>query len=141
MMLSGFFLPRDGSQSRRDSFQYWAAGWPAVSESLASAGIAYCMEGWPGGEPHYAALGVTPETVREALKEAIEKAGTQGALAAAIGEDVKTGHIFYWLKVGAIPEKHCAVIEQRTGVSRRRLCQGWARVWPELLDADQQQGA
>lgn len=75
---------------------------------------------------------VTTDTVREALAEAIEKAGTQSKLADAIGEDVKTGHIYYWLKVGAVPEKHCAAIEQHTGVSRKRLCQGWARVWPEI---------
>jgi DNA-binding transcriptional regulator YdaS (Cro superfamily) len=73
------------------------------------------------------------DVVREALREAIEKAGGQTALAAAIGEDVKTGHIFYWLKVGSVPEKHCAVIEGATGVSRKRLCPGWARVWPELV--------
>lgn len=72
------------------------------------------------------------DSVREALREAIVKAGGQTALAALIGEDVKTGHIFYWLKAGSVPEKHCAVIEQGTGVSRTRLCPGWRRVWPEL---------
>ena len=69
----GVFLPRDGSQSRGDSFQYWSAGWPAVSEVLASAGISYCMEGWPGGSPNYPALGVTPETVRAMLALDTEK--------------------------------------------------------------------
>ena len=69
----GVFLPPDGHQSRGDSFQYWAAGWPAVSEALASAGIDYCMEGWPGGGPNYPALGVTPETVRAMLALDAEK--------------------------------------------------------------------
>lgn len=74
------------------------------------------------------------DSVREALREAIEKATSQSALASAIGEDVKTGHIFYWLKAGAVPEKHCVVIEQATGVSRKRLCPGWRRLWPELAE-------
>lgn len=79
----------------------------------------------------------TAEIVRAALREAIEKAGGQTALAAAIGDDVKTGHIFYWLKAGSVPEKHCAIIEQATSVSRKRLCPGWARVWPELRDPEE----
>lgn len=73
--------------------------------------------------------------VRNALQEAIEKAGSQTALAAVIGEGVKTGHLFYWLQRGAVPERHCPVIEQATGVSRKRLCPGWRRVWPELATA------
>lgn len=75
------------------------------------------------------------DSIRDALQEAIDKAGSQTALAEKIGADVKTGHIFYWLKVGSVPEKHCAIIEQATGVSRKRLCAGWARVWPELVTA------
>ena len=63
----GVFLPPDGHQPRGKSFENWAAGWPAASEALAQAGIAFCMEGWPGGGPHYPALGVTPETVRAML--------------------------------------------------------------------------
>ena len=69
----GVFLPPDGSQGRGKSFQNWADGWPAVSEVLAKAGIAYCMEGYPGGGPHYPALGVTPETVRAMLAVDAEK--------------------------------------------------------------------
>jgi DNA-binding transcriptional regulator YdaS (Cro superfamily) len=72
--------------------------------------------------------------VRAALTEAIGKAGSQTALAEAIGEDVKTGHIYYWLKAGVVPERHCPVIEQATGVSRKRLCPSWQRVWPELAE-------
>ncbi len=74
----GVFLPPDGSQSRGDSFRYWAAGWPAVSEALTNAGISFCMEGWPGGGPNYPALGVTPETVRAML--ALDAAQGAGAL-------------------------------------------------------------
>ena len=74
----GVFVPRDRTQSRADSFRHWSEGWPAVSEVLASAGISYCMEGWPGDSPAYPALGVTPETVRAML--AVDAARGAGAL-------------------------------------------------------------
>lgn len=70
--------------------------------------------------------------VRAALERAIGTAGTQQKLVEQIGEGVERGHLSYWLKQGVVPEKHCAVIEQATGVSRRALCPGWRRVWPEL---------
>jgi sugar phosphate isomerase/epimerase len=63
----GVFLPSDDGQSRGKSFEHWATAWPAASEALAKAGIVFTMEGWPGGDPHYPALGVTPETVRAML--------------------------------------------------------------------------
>ncbi|MDQ2800935.1 MAG: sugar phosphate isomerase/epimerase [Armatimonadota bacterium] len=74
----GVFMPPDGSQSRGKSFENWSAGWPAVSEVLANAGIVFTMEGWPGGGPNYPALGVTPETVRAML--AVDAAKGAGAL-------------------------------------------------------------
>lgn len=74
--------------------------------------------------------------VAMALQEAIDAAGSQTALAALIGEEVKTGHIFYWLKRGFVPERHCPVIEKSTGVSRKRLCPWWERVWPDLVGAE-----
>lgn len=74
----GVFLPPDNAQGRGRSFQNWAEGWPAASEALAKAGVAFCMEGWPGGGPHYSALGVTPETVRAML--AVDAAQGAGAL-------------------------------------------------------------
>ena len=74
----GVFMPPDGRQSRGDSFQNWAEGWPAASEVLAKANVVYCMEGWPGGGPNYPVLGVTPETVRAML--AVDKERGAGAL-------------------------------------------------------------
>jgi sugar phosphate isomerase/epimerase len=74
----GVFMPPDGGQRRADSFRYWSEGWPAASEALASAGIAFAMEGYPGGSPHYSALGVTPETVRVML--ALDASAGAGAL-------------------------------------------------------------
>ena len=69
----GVFLPPDGNQSRGKSFENWREGWPAASEALASAGVAFTLEGWPGGGPNYPALGVTPETVRAMLAVDAEK--------------------------------------------------------------------
>lgn len=74
----GVFLPQDSGQRRGQSFANWAQGWPAASEALSQAGVAFCMEGWPGGDPHYPALGVTPETVRAML--AVDAAQGAGAL-------------------------------------------------------------
>ncbi len=69
----GVFLPPDRTQSRGDSFTYWSEGWPAVSEALAKAGIVFTLEGWPGPDVYYPALGVTPETVRAMLAVDAEK--------------------------------------------------------------------
>lgn len=69
----GVFLPPEDSQRRGTSFANWAEGWPAVSEALATAGVSFCMEGYPGGGPYYPALGVTPETVRAMLALDAEK--------------------------------------------------------------------
>ena len=36
-----------------------------------------------------------------------------------------------------MPPEHCAVIEARTGVSRRDLRpDDWHRIWPELVNAE-----
>lgn len=74
----GVFLPPDGAQSRGESFQNWSAGWPKASAALAAAGIAFTLEGWPGPDPRYPALGVTPETVRAML--AVDAERGAGAL-------------------------------------------------------------
>lgn len=48
------------------------------------------------------------------LERAIAIVGSQTALASAIGGNVKTGHIFYWLKSGSVPAEHCPAIERAT---------------------------
>lgn len=54
-------------------------------------------------------------TPKEALLEAIRVLGSQAAVAAAAGEDVKTGHIFYWLnKAPEVPARYCPGIERAT---------------------------
>ena len=74
----GVFLPQDGTQSRADSFANWSMGWPKTSQALAEAGIDFVLEGWPGPDPRYPALGVTPETVRAML--AVDAERGAGAL-------------------------------------------------------------
>lgn len=54
-------------------------------------------------------------TPQEALASAIRVLGSQKAVAAAAGEDVKTGHIFYWLnKAPEVPAQYCPGIERAT---------------------------
>ena len=72
------------------------------------------------------------DAVRAALLHAVDRAGSQQKLVDRIGEGVERGHLSYWLKQGVVPEKHCAAIEQGTGVRRRFLCPSWRRVWPEI---------
>ena len=66
-------------------------------------------------------------TPSEALQAAIDKAGSQTALAALVGENIKTGHIYNWLRNG-VPARHCPTIERETGVRCEDLCPGtdWA---------------
>jgi DNA-binding transcriptional regulator YdaS (Cro superfamily) len=54
-------------------------------------------------------------TPREALEAAIRVLGSQRAVADAAGEDVETGHVYYWLnKAPEVPAKYCPGIEQAT---------------------------
>lgn len=54
-------------------------------------------------------------TPSEALSAAIRVLGSQSAVAAAAGDEVKTGHVFYWLnKAPEVPAKYCPGIEQAT---------------------------
>ncbi len=58
------FVPQDSAQKRRDSFAHWKQAFPEVVAEAEKHGVRIAMEGWPGGGPHYPALGVTPETWR-----------------------------------------------------------------------------
>lgn len=57
----------------------------------------------------------------EALRRAVQIAGSQAELARRIGGKVKQQHVNYWLKNGYIPPEHCVAIEAATGVSRHEL--------------------
>lgn len=69
----------------------------------------------------------------DALIEATKRAGGVSALAAAIS--VTQSAVSNWRSRGGyVPPEHCAVIEARTGVSRRDLRpDDWHRIWPELV--------
>lgn len=76
-------------------------------------------------------------TPREALAEAVRILGSQKAVAEAAGEDIKTGHVYYWLNEATeVPAKYCPGIEAATRakgsevVFCEQLCPGtdWATV-------------
>lgn len=53
------------------------------------------------------------------LQKAIDLAGSQTALARAIGK--KQQHVEYWLRVDKVPGEYVLSIERATGVSRHEL--------------------
>lgn len=60
-------------------------------------------------------------THREALLEAIKIAGSQSALAKALGK--KQAHVWFWLnEAKKFPPAVAVQIEEATGVSRQRFC-------------------
>src|SRR3954471_303752 len=54
-----------------------------------------------------------------ALQRAVEIAGSQSALARAIG--VKQAHVWNWLQSGRVPAEHVLAVEGATAVSRHDL--------------------
>lgn len=56
---------------------------------------------------------------KEALKAAIDEAGSQTKLASAIGKT--QGHVSNWLRRGKVPPEMVLPIESVTGVSRHDL--------------------
>lgn len=48
-----------------------------------------------------------------ALSKAIDVCGSQTELARRIGDPVRTGHIYYWLRA-RIPAEYCEAIEKAT---------------------------
>jgi sugar phosphate isomerase/epimerase len=58
------FVPEDPTRKRRDTFETWARTFPAVAAYAEERGVRIAMEGWPGGGPHYPAIGCTPEMWR-----------------------------------------------------------------------------
>ena len=51
---------------------------------------------------------------QEAVQAVIDKAGSQRAFAEAMPGDIKTGHVYYWLKNG-MPAEHCPHAERISG--------------------------
>lgn len=73
-----------------------------------------------------------------ALQTAVEAAGGQAALAAAIG--VKQQHVWNWLnRPSVVPPEWCVAIERAMAskVTRRDLRPNdWWLIWPELITAE-----
>lgn len=57
-------LPPDQTQPRRASFEILKDTLPKLVSILEANSLQLALEGWPGGGPHYPALGCTPETLR-----------------------------------------------------------------------------
>ena len=72
------------------------------------------------------------------LQQAVEKLGSQAALASEIG--VKQQHVWNWLnRRGGVPPEHCAAIEKATNKAVRRWDlrpDDWHHIWPELVGED-----
>ncbi len=68
------------------------------------------------------------------IVEACEAAEGTGALARLLGVSPPT--VSQWVNgTRPIPPNRCVQIEQRTGVSRRKLRPSdWWQIWPELVD-------
>lgn len=64
------FVPVDVTRPRAENFELWKDVMPDIVVHCEKQGIDIAMEPWPGGWPHYANLGTTPEMWR-AMFEAI----------------------------------------------------------------------
>jgi sugar phosphate isomerase/epimerase len=63
------FVPPDGSKGRAANFEAWKQAFPPVLKCAEEQSVRLAMEGWPGGAPHYPALGCTPEMWRVMFRE------------------------------------------------------------------------
>jgi DNA-binding transcriptional regulator YdaS (Cro superfamily) len=59
------------------------------------------------------------DTTKSGIELAIEAAGSQEALAAAVG--CTQQNVSWWKRQGFVPVEHLVVVEQSTGVSRALL--------------------
>lgn len=63
---------------------------------------------------------------------AISKAGGPVATAKKTGaKNYQT--VQQWGKSGNVPAAYAPALEAASGISKRRLCKQWAKVWPELV--------
>jgi sugar phosphate isomerase/epimerase len=61
-------MPPDGSKGRAANFERLKETFAPLLQYAEEKGVRIGMEGYPGGPPHYAALGVTPEMLRAIFK-------------------------------------------------------------------------
>jgi sugar phosphate isomerase/epimerase len=62
------FVPPDGTKGRAANFARLKETFGPVVQHAEQAGVKIAIEGWPGMDPYYPALAVTPETVRALLE-------------------------------------------------------------------------
>jgi sugar phosphate isomerase/epimerase len=58
------FVPEDATRGRKANYEIWKQTIPPIVQFAEERGVSLAMEGWPGGAPHYPALGCTPEMWR-----------------------------------------------------------------------------
>jgi sugar phosphate isomerase/epimerase len=62
-------IPGDHSAKRADNYKLAVECYAPLASACAEVGAALAIEGWPGGAPHFASLGCSPETVRALAKD------------------------------------------------------------------------
>ena len=62
-------LPADPAGKRADNYKLAVEAFAPLCEAAAGVGASIVVEGYPGGGPHLGAIGCTPESVRQLLKD------------------------------------------------------------------------
>ncbi len=62
-------FPADQTAPRDEAHRLAVVGWGALCEAIADTSVKIVLEGYPGGPPHYAALGCTPESLRALFRD------------------------------------------------------------------------
>lgn len=60
-------VPEDKHQSKRESFKYWEQSFREIVPVAEEMGVFIAIEGWPGPDPTYPAIGCTPEMLSAML--------------------------------------------------------------------------
>jgi sugar phosphate isomerase/epimerase len=62
-------LPGDPSAKRAENYKLAVETFTPLCAAAAEAGGTIVLEGYPGGGPHYSAIGCTPESIRQLLRD------------------------------------------------------------------------
>jgi sugar phosphate isomerase/epimerase len=63
-VLFACLIPGERGIGRAEGFALWAEHFPPIVEAAERHGLAFALEGWPGGAPDYPCIGSTPEVLR-----------------------------------------------------------------------------
>jgi len=69
-------MPKDPARGRGANFDIWKETWPEILDHADANKVQFAFEWWPGGGPHFPALGCTPEMWRKMLEVSSSKALT-----------------------------------------------------------------